>query len=108
MRFDRSAPPSYNDAMTEPHSAAALDAFLVDQMMKSRGRMLGAIGGIAMAMGILAVVAFVSAFLTPRPSLSFGMSFLLFCMTASLSAWCYGEYLSLSSIDRRRQEAAGG
>ncbi len=93
--------------MTDRTPAAVLDATLVDEMMKARGRILGAIGGVAIAMGIFAVMAFTSALLTPRPLLSFGLSFLLFCMTASLSAWCYGEYLSLSSIDRRRHEASG-
>jgi len=93
---------------TKPITAAALDAQLVDEMMTSRGRLLGVTGGTAIALLIVATVAFVSGFVAHHPRVSFSMAFFLFMMAAALSVWSYAEYLCLSSIDRRRQEAEQG
>lgn len=89
-------------------NAAALDAKLVDEMMNSRGRVLGATGGTAIGMIVIAIVAFISGFVGSHPYASFGTAFFLFMMAASLSLWSYGEYLYLSSIDTRRREAEQG
>lgn len=93
---------------TKPLSAAALDAQIVDEMMKERGRMLGVLGGIAFAMMVAASVAFVLGFFAPRPYIAFGLSLSLFGMAAGMSMWSYFEYMSLSRTDERRREAEEG
>lgn len=89
-------------------ASAQIDAQLVDEMMNSRGRLLGAIGGTAIAMIIVAAVAFITGFVLSYPYVSFGISLCLFGMAAGLSMWSYGEYLYLSSVERRRREAEQG
>jgi len=93
---------------TKTLTAAALDAQLVDEMMKGRGRLLGVLGGIAFALLLTASVAFVLGFFAPRPYIAFGLALSLFGMATGISMWSYFEYMSLSRIDERRREAEEG
>ena len=91
-----------------PNPAATLDAALVDEMIKGREKMLAAIGGGAMGMLATAIMLFAVGTAGFHPMTTFAAAFFLFLISAGLSMWSYGEYLTLSSIDERRREAGQG
>lgn len=90
---------------TKTLAAAALDAKLVDEMMKGRGRILGAVGGMAIAFVILSAMAFVLKMGAARPHTAYEVSPFLFLMGVGMLTWSLVEYRSLRDIDRRREEA---
>jgi hypothetical protein len=91
-----------------PITSAALDAQIVDQMMNSRGTILGVTGGVAGGMLVTAAVMLVVGMAGFHPMTTFAMAFFIFLMAAGMSMWSYGEYLTLISIDERRREAEQG